>query len=258
MKKLYLFLIPVLWCTSAQAKIKTEKVEYKHGETILQGSLSYDDKIRGKRPGIIVVHEWWGFGPYAQGRAEQLAKLGYIAFAIDMYGKGIRALNHQQAAGLSNIYRSDRHLMRERALEGLKILKNHKLTKKKKIAAIGYCFGGTTALEMARAGYDLKGVVTFHGGLQTPHPEDAKNIKGRILVLHGADEQFVSAEEVATFQDEMRKGQVDWQMIYYGGAVHSFTVPSAGDDPSQGTAYNEKADKRSWKTMKSFFNEIFD
>ena len=254
---LSLLMIMFLWSVSAHAKLKTSVVEYKHGDTVLEGYLAYDDAVKGKRPGVIVVHEWWGLNPYARMRTEQLAKLGYIAFAIDMYGKGVIAKDAKEAAALSGIYRADRALMRARANAGLEVLKRHTLTDVRRVAAIGYCFGGTTVLEMARSGADLAGVVSFHGGLSTPNPGDARNIKGKVLVLHGADDPAVLPDQVMAFQDEMRKAGVDWQMVSYGGAVHSFTNPEAGNDPSKGAAYNEKADRRSWEAMKMFFVEIF-
>ena len=147
--------------------------------------------------------------------------------------------------------------MRARVASGLDVLKNHKLTDTKRIAAIGYCFGGTTVLELARSGADIAGVASFHGGLDTPSPEDAKQIKAKVLALHGGDDPFVTSEHVAAFEDEMKKGGVDWQVNVYGGAVHSFTIPEAGNDPSKGAAYNERADKRSWEAMTNFFAEIF-
>ncbi len=241
----------------ALAAIHTETVEYKHGDAVLEGYLAYDDATQEKRPGIVVVHEWKGLGPYAQKRAEQLAQLGFIAFAIDMYGKGVRPQTHEEAAVQAGIYKSDRQLMRARADAGLEILKNHPLADPQKLAAIGYCFGGTTVLELARGGADLRGVVSFHGGLSTPNPADAKNIKGKVLVFHGADDPYVSSEEVKAFQEEMRNASADWQMVTFGNSVHSFTVPEAGDDPSKGAAYNEHADWRSWQAMQQFFNEIF-
>jgi dienelactone hydrolase len=257
MKTLFLWIMTAMIAAQAQAEIKKEPIEYKHGDTVLEGYLAYDDAIQGKRPGVVVVHEWRGLNDYAKRRAEQLAELGYIAFALDMYGKGVYAKDHDEAGKLSGVYRSDRKLMRERAKAGLEILKRHPMTDQSRMAAIGYCFGGTTVLELARSGEDLRGVVSFHGGLSNPKPEDAKNIKGRVLVLHGANDKFISSDEVSAFQEEMRNADVDWQMIFYGGAVHSFTVPEAGNDPSKGMAYNEKADKRSWEEMKRFFNEIF-
>ncbi|MBI5115148.1 dienelactone hydrolase family protein [Candidatus Poribacteria bacterium] len=257
MKYLLGILIALAWAASAEAKVMTEVVEYKQGDTVLEGYLAYDDAIKGKRPGVLVIHEWTGIGPYVKTRVEQLAKLGYIAFAADIYGKGVRPKNREEAGAEAGKYRSDRELMRARANAGLDVLRAHRLTDSKRIAAIGYCFGGGTALELARGGADIAGVVSFHGNLDTPNPADAKNIRARVLVLHGADDPHVSAEQVAAFQKEMRDAKVDWQMVYYGRAVHSFTNPEAGNDPSAGAAYNEKADKRSWEAMKAFFAEIF-
>ena len=253
----FTLLFVMFWSVSVQAALVTEVVDYMHGEAALEGYLAYDDGTGAQRPGVVVVHEWTGLNPYVKMRAEQLAKLGYIAFAIDMYGKGVRAKDAKEAGTLSGIYTKDRQLMRSRAGAGLEVLKRHRLTDPKRVAAIGYCFGGTTVLEMARGGADLAGVVSFHGGLSTPDPGDAKNIKGKVLVLHGADDPVVPPDQVLSFQDEMRKAKVDWQMVNYGGAVHSFTNPGAGNDPSRGSAYDEKADKRSWEQMKTFFGEIF-
>ncbi len=243
--------------TDSEAAIKTQTVEYRHGKTTLEGYLAYDDANIGTRPGILVAHEWTGLGEYAKMRANMLAEMGYVAFAVDMNGKGIRAKDHAEAAKLSGIYRSDRKLMRERILAGLDELRKNKFVDQKMIAAVGYCFGGTSALELARSGADIKGVVSFHGGLDTPTPNDAKNIKGKILVCQGANDNFTSAG-IAGFEDEMRKAGVDWQMNTYANAVHSFTVREAGLDPSKGMAYNEKADARSWQAMKNFFAEIFE
>lgn len=242
---------------AAQAEIVTETIEYRHGEAVLEGYLAYDDDVEGTRPGVLVVHEWTGLGSYTQDRARQLAELGYVAFAIDMYGKGIRPQNPEEAAAQATIYRSDRQLMRDRATAGLEVLKAQELSDDERIAAIGYCFGGGTVLELARSGADVAGFVSFHGNLDTPNPSDAENIMGRVLVLHGADDPLVPTEQVAAFQEEMREAEVDWQLNAYGGAVHSFTNPDAGDDPSQGVAYNAAADERSWEAMKLFFSEIF-
>lgn len=257
MKYLLLIVIVLSLSISAQAAIKTEVVEYKHGDTVLEGYLAYDDAVKGKRPGVLIVHEWTGLGPYVKKRAEQLAKLGYIAFGADIYGKGIRPKNREEAVAESKKYKTDRRIMRGRANAGLEVLKRHSLVDAKRIAAIGYCFGGTTVLELARSGADMAGIVSFHGGLDTPNPADAKNIKGKVLALHGGDDPFVPAEQVAAFQDEMRKAGVDWHMVIFGGAVHSFTNPDSGNDPSKGAAYNEKADKRSWENMQQFFSELF-
>jgi dienelactone hydrolase len=163
----------------------------------------------------------------------------------------------QEAQQASAPFRDDRPLMRARARAGLEVLRKHELVDPKRIAAIGYCFGGMTVLELARSGADVAGVVSFHGGLSTPNPAEAKNIKAKVLVLHGGDDPNVPPEQVLAFQDEMRKAKVDWQMVIYGGAVHSFTNPASGNDPSRGAAYNEKADQRSWEAMRVFFAEIF-
>jgi dienelactone hydrolase len=248
----------LLLAAEAGAEIKTEVITYKHGDVTLEGYLSYENAIKGKRPGIVVVHEWMGHNAYVRKRADQLAKLGYVAFAVDMYGKGVLAKDAKEAAALASIYKNDRKLMRNRAAAGFEVIRKHPLADPENLAAAGYCFGGTTVLEMARAGLPLNGVVCFHGNLDTPSPEDAKNIRGKVLVLHGADDPNVPKEEIAAFQEEMRKAKVDWQMVYYGGAVHSFTNPDAGNDPSKGVAYNEKAERRSWETMATFLEELFE
>ena len=255
---LFLSAVCLLLTGVASAKLITQTVEYKQGDTVLEGYLAYDDSYSGKRPGVLVVHEWYGLGQHAKTKAEELARLGYVALAADIYGKGVRPQNNEEAAKTAGQFRGeDRQLLRARALSGLNELKKQPLVDPKKTAAIGFCFGGSTVLELARSGADVSGVVSFHGGLSTPHPEDAKNIKAKVLALHGADDPFVSAEEVKAFQEEMRQAKVDWQFISYGGAVHSFTNPDAGTDNSKGAAYNPSADRRSWQAMQDFFKEIF-
>ena len=247
----------MLLAADARAAVKTQVVEYRHGDTVLEGYLAYDDAVAEKRPGVVVVHEWTGLDDYAKRRAEQLAGLGYVALAIDMYGKGVRPIDDKEAAALAGKYRGDRKLMRERAAAGLDVLRNNSMTDPRRVAAVGYCFGGTVVLEMARSGAPLAGVVSFHGGLDTPTPADARNIKGKVLALHGADDPFAPAAQRAAFEDEMRKGGVDWQLVVYGGAVHGFTNPDNGTDKSKGLAYDAAADRRSWQAMKDFFSEIF-
>jgi len=257
MKTFLITTVLVFFHFAATAEIVTKTIEYKHGEVMLEGYLAYDDSIDGKRPGVLVVHEWKGLNEYARIRAEKLAEMGYIAFALDMYGKGIRPETNQEAAKQAGIYRADRQLMRERAKAGLEVLAEHQLCDPDRIAAIGYCFGGGTVLELARSGADIKGVTSFHGNLDTPDPSHAKNIKASVLVLHGAADPHVPDEQIKAFRDEMHSANVDWQMIWYGGAVHSFTNPDSGDDPLQGVAYDARADRRSWNAMKMFFDEIF-
>jgi dienelactone hydrolase len=257
MKVFVLALLALFWATGVRAALHTEVIEYRHGDKVLEGYLAYDDSSPAKRPGVLVVHEWTGHNPYVRKRAEQLAQLGYVAFALDMYGKGVHAKDNQEAATLAGTYKNDRKLMRGRAGAGLDVLLKQPLVDGKRVAAIGYCFGGTTVLEIARGGTEIAGVVSFHGDLATPTPQDAKNIKAKVLALHGADDPFVKPEVVAAFEDEMRKGGVDWQLVAYGDAVHSFTNPGAGHNKALGAAYNAKADHRSWEAMKSFFAEIF-
>jgi dienelactone hydrolase len=241
--------------TPAEAKVKTEAIEYKDGDVTLEGWFAYDAAKKGKRPVVLVVHEWLGPGPYSKKRAEQLAELGYLAFAVDMYGKDVRPKNHEEAGKISGQYRSDRKLMRQRITAGLERAKQHPMADGSKVNAVGYCFGGTSAIELARSGADLKSVISFHGGLDSPTPADGKNIKAKILAFHGADDGFVPAENVAAFQKELRDAKVDWEMVYFGNAVHSFTVAEAGNDNSKGMAYNEAADKRSFEQMKDFLAE---
>lgn len=242
---------------STFAAIKTETVEYKEGDTTLEGVLIYDDSIVHKRPGILIAHQWKGLSDYEKKRGEMLAQLGYVVFAADIYGQGIHPKDTKEASQFAGKYKSDRPLLRKRIQAAFDQLKKSRLVDARKIGAIGYCFGGTTVLELARSGADVHGVVSFHGGLITPTPEDAKNIQGKVLALHGADDPHVPPAEVQAFEEEMRKAKVDWQLVSYGNAVHSFTDWNAGHDNSKGSAYNQKADQRSWEDMKDFFAEIF-
>ena len=196
---LFLFIFPFLFPLTARAAIHTETVEYSHENTACEGYLAYDDAIAGKRPGILIVHEWKGLGSYAKKRAEQLAELGYVAFAVDIYGKGVRPQTNEEAATEAGIYKNDRPLMRDRVKAVLDVLLKNPMTDAGKVVAIGYCFGGTTVLELARSGADIKGVVSFHGGLSTPTPDDAQNIRSKVLVLHGGDDPFVKKDEVDAF-----------------------------------------------------------
>jgi dienelactone hydrolase len=240
----------------AEAKMVEKKVEYKDGDALLEGYLVYDDEV-SQGPGVLVFHEWWGLNDYTKTRARQVAALGYVAFAPDVYGKGVRPANAEAAGKETGKYMKDRKLLRSRAAAGLDFLKKDNHTDPERIAAIGYCFGGATALELARSGAPVDATVTFHGVLNTPSPEDAKNIKGSVLVLHGAADPYVKPMEIILFQEAMDKAGVDWQLVSYGGAVHGFTNAANGADPSDGLAYDEKADKRSWAAMKEFLGEKF-
>jgi dienelactone hydrolase len=255
MKRLAAFLVVALIASPAAARLRTKLVEYKDGDVVLQGYAVWDDGFKDPRPGVLVVHDWLGNGPYSKRRAEMLAKEGFTAFALDMYGKGVYATDHEQAAKLSGALFNDRTAMRHRAALGLEELKKLPYVDSTKLAAIGYCFGGTTVLELARMGADLKGVASFHGNLATPSPAAVKP-KAKIAVFQGADDKMTMTA-VPAFEDEMRKVGADWQFTAYGGAVHSFTVAEAGNDPSTGMAYNKEADERSWKALQDFFAEIF-
>jgi dienelactone hydrolase len=239
------------------ADLKTAEVAYKHGDVELEGYLSYDDAVTGKRPGVLVAHEWYGCNAYARKRADDLAKLGYVAFALDMYGKGVVAKDAKEASEKAAVFKKDRALMRARATVGLDVLRRQPNVDPDRLGAIGYCFGGTVVLELARGGGDVVGVVAFHAGLDTPDPDDAKRVRGKVLVLTGADDPVVPPEQVAAFEDEMKKAKVDYQVVIYPGAVHSFTNPAAGNDKSTGRAYDEEADKKSFQAMKEFFEKVF-
>lgn len=251
-----LLLLNVL-VTISFAKIITKEIEYKDGSVVLEGYLAYDDSKNNMRPGVMVIHEWNGLQKYVKQRAEQLAALGYTAFCVDIYGKGIRPLSTDESSRLAGIYRSDIKLMRRRAKAGLQELMKQPFVDIKKIAAIGYCFGGGVALELARSGENIKGVVSFHGNLDTPDPKDARNCKSKVLIFHGANDTYTSAQ-VPAVEKEMNDANVDWQLVTYGGAVHGFTNMANGDDSSKGLAYNKKADKRSWAAMRLFFDELFN
>lgn len=241
----------------ALAEIKTKEIEYKHGDVTLQGFLAYDDAVQGKRPGVIVFHEWWGMDNYARSRARQLAELGYVAFAADMYGRGVTADTAQQAGQLAGKLDSDRALLRERAAAGLNVLTDQPQTDASRLGAIGYCMGGKVALELARSGADLDAVVSFHGSLGTPMPAKAGTFKPMVLIANGADDTFVSEEEKEKFYAEMNAAKVDFMFVDYAGAVHSFTNPGADKHGIPGVKYNEKADRRSWAGMRQVFDEAF-
>ncbi len=240
---------------NVNASVISKPVEYKAGEATLEGSLVQDTKGPNVKPAVIIVHDWMGNGSYSQMRAEQLAKLGFVAFTADIYGKGIRPKNVQEAMEQAGKYKGDRNLMRERAKAAFDYVKTLKNIDSKKIFAIGYCFGGTTVLEMARSGLELKGVASFHGGLDFPNQDDYKNIKAKVLVMHGAIDPYIKTEDIANFQKGMNEAGIDYQFISYSGAVHAFTQKHVGTDIKTGAAYNEVADKRSFQAMKTFFEE---
>jgi len=256
---LLICLLAVWSGNTALKAAQTRSTTYESAGATMEGFVAVPDLNEGEyRPGILLIHDWTGLQAYAKDRARQIAnELGYVCFAADVYGKGVRPENPQECGVQAGIYRGDRTLFRQRLNDALAELKKLPGCHPDQIAAIGYCFGGTGVIELARSGADVQGVVSFHGGLDSPKPEDGQNIKGKVLVLHGADDPFVSKENIAAFVAEMNQWKVDWQMVSYGGAVHSFTKKEAGDNKESGAAYNARADSRSWRHMKQFFTEIF-
>jgi dienelactone hydrolase len=248
-------LLAILLPAAAHAAIQTETVEYKDGETVLKGHLVYDDSLEGKRPGVIVVHEWWGLNDYAKKRAEMLAELGYVAFAVDMYGDDKVTSHAPDAQGWMQQITSNVDAWRARALAGLEALKTNARVDTDDLAAIGYCFGGATVMQMAYAGADLDAVVSFHGSLP-PAPEGA-DIKASLLAAHGSADSFVPPEKVDAFEQSLDAAGADWQLVAYGGARHGFTNPGAGDYGMDNLKYDANADRRSWALMQSFLDEAF-
>lgn len=251
----------VVLCLSGlcAAEVQTKQINYADGDVELRGYLAWDDAQAAadyKLPGVLIVHQWMGVTDYEKKRARQLAKLGYVAFALDIYGVDNRPGNRQESGKMSGRFKADRELFRKRLNLGLDQLKAQNMVDTQRLAAIGYCFGGTGVLELARSGADVEGVVSFHGGLDAPNPADAKNIRCSVLICHGADDPYVPEEDIDAMKRSFNDADVDWVMIYYSDAVHSFTQKHAGDDPSRGAAYNAKADKRSWQHMRDFFQEI--
>lgn len=251
-----LFTPLLLLAPSLHAEIQETTVEYESGDAVCEGLHVVDTAKVGKLPSVLIIHQWTGLSENERMRARMLAELGYNVFAADVYGKGVRP-QPPKAAEVAGIYKSDRTLYRQRMLSALEVLNKDEHTDPAKVAAIGYCFGGTGVIELARSGALLKGVVSFHGGLDSPTPSDGKNIKGKVLALHGADDPFVPAKDIAAFEQEMQDAKVDYKLVSYPGAVHAFTQKAAGNDNSKGAAYNEAANKASWDEMKQFFGRLF-
>jgi dienelactone hydrolase len=238
--------------------MKTETIEYKDGEVTLRGYLAYDETKSGKRPGILVMPEALGLGTHAKQRAERLAQLGYVALAGDPYGNGLELATVEEAIKLATELFSDTAKARKRVRVALDKLASLPQVDASRLAEIGFCMGGTFGLELARDGAPLKGVVTFHSGLQTQRPAEPGKVKAKILVNTGADDPMAPLEAVKAFEDEMTKAGADWEVISYSGTKHSFTNPDAASAGMPAAlAYNQQTDQRSWKAMVNFFEEIF-
>ncbi|UXR65254.1 dienelactone hydrolase family protein [Bdellovibrio bacteriovorus] len=248
--------VTILSGAMAMADVKTEAVDYKDGKTVLEGFMAYDESAKGPRPAVIIVHQWMGLTDHEKNSARMLAEKGYVVLAADIYGKGKLPGSPAEAGKLAGEYKGNIKLFREREKAAFEFLKKNKNVDAKHIVIMGYCFGGTGALEAARSGLPVVGAVSVHGGLATSNPEDARNIKGKILVLHGAIDPHVPPAEVNGFMKEMNEAKVDYQFVAYSGAVHAFTQKEAGNDPSKGAAYNEAAARRSWQALLLFLNEV--
>ena len=258
MKILNSLLLAASLVTGASAALVEKAVIYQQGGATLEGFHVYDDALPGKRPAVLVIHQWTGLTEYEKRRSRMLAELGYNVFAADIYGQGIRP-SPPTAGKEAGKYKGDRTLYRARLTAALAWLKADERTEPAKIAAIGYCFGGSGVLELARSGAGIAGVVSFHGSLDAAAGLAAEmgKVSAKVLVLHGADDPFVPAAQVAAFEKEMIDAKADWKLVPYSGAVHAFTQKEAGNDISKGAAYNEAADHSSWDAMKAFFAELF-
>lgn len=247
----------VLATSIGHAQMMAGEVDYAMGDVKGQGYLAYDSSKTGKRPAVIIIHDWNSIDAYEQGRAVQIAKLGYVAFCADIYGKGVRPTNRQENAAQAGKYKGDRKLFRERLQAALDFVKKDPNVDPDRIVAIGYCFGGTGALEMARAQMPVKGVVSFHGGLDAAAGLEASTISAKVLICHGAIDPAVPPAQVDGFMEEFKKAGASVDFVAYPGAVHSFTEPNAGNDPSRGSAYNKEADEASWKKLVEFLKVTF-
>lgn len=250
-------LVACLSVSGAMAEVRSAPVAYKDGSDNLTGHLYWNDAVKGKRPAVLVVHEWWGLNDYVKGRAEQLAELGYVAFAVDMYG-GDKVTSHPaQAKEWMMATVSNLEGWRRRALKGLEKLSSLAMVDNSRMAAIGYCFGGATVMQLAYAGADLDAVVSFHGSLPVPNGNEARNFQGRVLIEHGNDDAFVPPERVEAFKAAMSEASVDLVFHGHDGARHGFTNPGADNFGIDNLKYDEAADVASWRSMLQTFNSVF-
>lgn len=241
--------------TSAQAAVQSKPINYKVGDLECKGVLYWDDAVTGARPGVLVFHEWWGLDAYAKRRAEMLAKLGYVAFAADMYGEGKVVTHPMDAREMVTKVRMNTEEWRKRGLAALDVLTSQPQCDKTKVAAIGYCFGGSTCQLLAFSGADLKAIASFHGGLVQPSPEQVKAVKGEMLIFNGADDKFISEDSIKSFRASLDKEHAKYEFVNYPGTVHSFTVAEADSHGIEGMKYNKEADEKSWAETQKVFKE---
>lgn len=253
----FIKILPIIFISFGSfASVDTKTVTYDNNK--FEGLVVQPDNLKQNTPAILMVHNWMGVSKETQFQAQRFAELGYIVLAADVYGKGQRPKDSKEAGQFAGKYKSDRKLFRENLNVALRFLENLPNVDKNQIAAIGYCFGGTGTIELARSGAPIKAAISFHGGLDSPTPQDGKNIKAQILVHHGATDPFVSTEDLLAFENELKNNKVKYQILKYEGAVHSFTEQGAGDDIKKGAAYNAKADKESFDSTQKFLKKLFN
>lgn len=257
-RMILLFILAFIWTPSMVfSEVATKHISYEFNGVTFEGYLAWNDAIKGERPGVLVVHEWWGLNDFARQQAEKLAKMGYNAFALDMYGKGKVTDHPETASEWSRQVTGSIDTWQQRANAGLAVLRKDKNTDKERIAAIGYCFGGSTVQQMAYSGADIKGVVSFHGSLVNPPEDQNGSVHAKMLICHGGADPMIEKESIPGYVSAMEKSGIDWQMVVYGGARHSFTNPGADAVGMEAIAYSESADRRSWQHMKLFLDELF-
>ena len=261
MRTLFAFFLLFIFTATAQAAIQTKEIDYSSGGTTLKGYLAYDDAVKGKRPGILVVHEWWGHNKHARERARMLAKLGYTALALDMYGDGKTADHPKKAGEFMNAAFADWEGSQAKFNAAKKILQGHATVDPERIGAIGFCFGGAVSLRMARGGADLDAVVAFHSALPLAPPVSPGQVKAAVLVLNGSDDGFLDPKSVAPFKKEMATATKDFQYVTLEGAKHSYTNPQADEFRKKfnipALEYNKEADQKAWSAMQDLFKRVF-
>ncbi len=237
--------------------LKERLVEYRDGDTLMEGRLAWDDATRGPRPGILVAHTWGGRGPFEDGKADALAGLGYAAFALDLYGKGVRGSGPEENAALMQPFLDDRAMLQQRLLAALAALREQPEVDASRVAAVGFCFGGLCVLDIARTGADVAGVVSIHGLFGAPGNTAGNRVRAKVLALHGWDDPMATPDAVNALAAELSSMGADWQLHAYGNTMHAFTNPAA-NDPERGTVYDKNADRRAWQAMANFLDELFD
>ena len=236
--------------------VQTRTIEYTHGDTLLEGFFAWDDSLAGPRPGVAVAHAWGGRGEFEQGKAIKLAELGYTGFALDMYGKGVTGSGPEENAVLMAPFMEDRQLLQDRMHLAISVLREQEEVDATSVAAMGFCFGGLCVLDLARTGSDVRGVVSFHGLFMPPGNTAGTPISAKVLCLHGYDDPMAPPQNMLDLAAELTSVGADWQVHAYGNTVHSFTNPAADDKPA-GTAYDARADRRSWAALQDFLQEVF-